>query len=293
MIDIEAIELVAGGLGFPEGPRWRDGKLWFSDLREGIVRTLTPAGATRIRLRHAPIASGIGFLDDGTPVFSSMRDKRIVRLEGTEAALHADLGEFPGDFLNDLITDDHGNAYVGTRTRNMSPWGAPGSPGEGPDCIVLVRPDGRAEIVAEGLTAPNGMVITPDGRTLIVAETYGRRLTAYLRHADGTLGGARIFAALDGVFPDGIALDAEGAVWVGSPYGAEFVRVHEGGRISDRLSLPGAVACAFGGPNRSTLFLLCVDPAALPTADGPAATGQLHGGSIYAIPCAIGGAGIP
>jgi sugar lactone lactonase YvrE len=130
-----------------------------------------------------------------------------------------------------------------------------------PGNVVMVTPDGKARVVADNLEVPNGPAITPDHKTLIVAESFGHRLAAFDIAADGSLSGRRVFAELGEATPDGICLDAEGAVWVSSPLTHEFRRVRQGGTIADRITLSGkwAVACMLGGADRRTLFLLTAE----------------------------------
>jgi sugar lactone lactonase YvrE len=195
---------------------------------------------------------------------------------------YADLRAFSGDFANDMVVDRHGRAYVGMRSAQLRAGGPIPAAADAPDVVVLVDASGNARVAADGLVAPNGTVITPDGRTLVVAETYAQRLTAYDIADDGALARRRVYAALPGVYPDGICLDETGAIWVGSPYTDEFVRVREGGEIVERLSVPGGVACALGGPSRRTLFLLAVDPTALPKPGASVeGTPVLHGNATF------------
>jgi sugar lactone lactonase YvrE len=129
-------------------------------------------------------------------------------------------------------------------------------PGE----IILVEPDGAARVAADGIRFPNGMVLTPDGRTLIVGESMGPALRAYDVAPDGALSNGRTWAALTDAVPDGICLDAEGAVWVASPIAPEVVRVREGGAIDRRVAVSNhAFACMLGGADRRTLFVLTAD----------------------------------
>jgi sugar lactone lactonase YvrE len=262
------------GLAFPEGPRWHDAVLWF--VNGGAVCRVDLDGTME---SVAPIeggASGMGFLTDGTAIVVSMRGRRLMHLSDSGPELHADLRQFPGDFLNDMVVDEQGLAYVGTRRNGMHPTFAPHSKADELDALVLVEPDGSARLAADGLISPNGAVISPDGTVLIVAETYGHRLTRFDRAGDGSLHSRRVFAEVPGRFPDGICLDEEGAVWFGSPYTDEFVRVREGGEIADRIPLPAGVACALGGPDRCTLFLLQGNAAYLPAVpDRPPATTAL------------------
>jgi sugar lactone lactonase YvrE len=247
-------KVLLDGLAFPEGPRWHDAALWF--VNGGTVCRVNLDGTLESVALIEGGASGMGFLEDGSPIVVSMRGRCLMRLAGDVPELHADLGQFPGDFLNDMVVDEQGVAYVGTRRSGMVPTFAPHSKADEIDALVLVEPDGSARLAADGLISPNGTVISPDGTVLIVAETYGHRLTRFDRAPDGSLHGRRVFAEVPGRFPDGICLDEEGAVWFGSPYSNEFVRVREGGQIADRVQLPTGVACALGGPDRDILFLL-------------------------------------
>lgn len=238
--------LVPQGIVFPEGARWHDGKLWLSDTHGHRVLTVDPDGKLEVVAEVDDRPSGLGFLPDGTPVVAMVRSLRLVCLRNGKAVLHADLSSLGGHNLNDMVVDGEGRAYANYRFKDP------------PDTIVMVRPDGSFETVAEGLERPNGTAVTPDGRTLIVSETMADRLTAYTVSPDGRLSDRRVFAKLHGL-PDGICLDAEGAVWVGMPLAFEFVRVREGGEILQRVSFSDgkwAIAPALGDADRKTLYML-------------------------------------
>jgi sugar lactone lactonase YvrE len=252
------------GLAFPEGPRWHDVWLWFSDVTNKRVERIAPDGRREVVATFDDRPSGLGFLPDGTLLVVEMTQRRLVRVVGDRIEPYADLRDFGGDFANDMVVDARGRAYVGVRSARLRAGGPVPAPDDAPDVVVAVDPFGSAWVAADRLVAPNGTVITPDGRTLVLAETYAYRLTAFDIGDDGSLSGRRVYAPLDGVYPDGICLDEAGAIWVGSPYSDEFVRVREGGEITDRVPMPGGVACALGGAGRRTLFLLAVDPTALP-----------------------------
>jgi sugar lactone lactonase YvrE len=258
------VRILTDGLLFPEGPRWRDGALWFSDIRRQTVQVLAQDGQLRevVRLNDSP--SGLGFLPDGTAIVVSMRRRLLLRLVAGETEVHADLRDVPGDFLNDMLIDEQGRAYVGSRSATVVPRSEPLGDESAIDAIVIVESDGEFRLGATGAISPNGTVLTPDLRTLIVAETYAQRLVAYDRSPAGDLTNRRIFATTPGRYPDGICLDEEGAVWAGSPYTHEFVRVRGGGEVTDRISMAGGVACALGGSDGRSLFLLGVDPTWLP-----------------------------
>lgn len=230
---------VADGFIFPEGPRWHDGALWLSDIHGHRVWRVQPDGTKTVMAELSNRPSGLGFLPDGTPLIVSMFDKRLLRIGPRGLDEHADLSSYCDGFLNDMVVDAQGTAYVGARNRS----------GDAPrDAVIGVRTDGTSWIAAERMSSPNGSVVTPDGRTLIVAETSIAALTAFDIDSDGALRNRRPFAEIPGAHPDGIALDAEGAVWFGSPMAEEFVRVKEGGDVTHRWKTPGqwAIACAIG-----------------------------------------------
>ncbi len=244
------------GLVFPEGPRWHDGRLWFSDIHGHRVMVVDPQGRSETIASVPQRPSGLGFLPNGQPLVVSVLDGRLLRLDSSGLHTHTDLNKLGSVLPNDMVVDEDGRAYIGDVAFEIS--AGPPKPGN----VILVTPDRSARVVAEGMNFPNGMVITPDGSTLIVAETLGRCLTAFDIAQDGSLSGRRRFADLaagtiGGAHPDGICLDAEGAVWVASPPTNEFVRVKEGGDITHRIPVPGkwAVACMLGGEDRLTLFL--------------------------------------
>jgi sugar lactone lactonase YvrE len=244
------------GLVFPEGPRWHGGKLWFSDIHAYRVMTVDPEGRSDVVVSVSQRPSGLGFLPDGRLLVVSMLDGLLLRLDSDGLHTLADLNAPDRVHPNDMVVDEQGRAYIGDVAFDIS--AGPPRPGN----VILATPEGTVRVVADGLNYPNGMVITPDGDTLIVAETMGRCLTAFDIAADGSLSGRRQFAnlgvgALGGAMPDGICVDAEGAVWVGSPPTSEFVRVKESGAVTHRIPVPGkwAVACMLGGEDRRTLFL--------------------------------------
>jgi sugar lactone lactonase YvrE len=163
----------------------------------------------------------------------------------------ADLSRFAPSFLNDLVVDPHGRAFVGHFGYDLFANAEPR-----PASLIRVDPEGRAAVVADDLQFPNGSVIFPDGRTLVVAESFAARLTAFTLREDGTLSERRVFAELPGTVPDGICLDAEGAIWVASPLSGEVLRVRPGGGITHRLRpTRRPYACMLGGPDRRTLFI--------------------------------------
>ena len=246
--------VILDGLAFPEGPRWHDGRLWFSDQHDRRVVATTPAGEAETIVDVPQQASGLGWLPDGRMLVVSMLDKKVMRLEPDGALVeHADLSALAPGACNDMVVDASGRAYVGNFGFDLH-----GGAKFAPTCLVLVTEDGRAQIVAERLAFPNGTVITPDGATLIIAESFGKALTAFDIAADGSLANRRTWAPLS-FTPDGIALDADGYVWSASALApGGFVRVAPGGAVDASIDLEGRTgfACALGGADRRTLFML-------------------------------------
>jgi sugar lactone lactonase YvrE len=245
-------EVLLSGLRFPEGPRWRDGKLWFSDMHACEVRSVDLDGRSEVVVRVANEPSGLGWLPDGRLLVVSMQDRRLLRVDDGELTVVADLSPLAPFHCNDMVVDTQGRAYVGN-------FGSDVLAGEKlkPTCLILVHPDGRTRVVAEDLWFPNGTVITPDGRTLVVGESYAARLSAFDVAEDGGLSNRREWAKIEGALPDGCCLDAEGAIWVASPISGEVVRVREGGEVTQRITVETqAIACMLGGPVRRTLFIL-------------------------------------
>jgi sugar lactone lactonase YvrE len=270
-----SLHVLVDGYSYLEAPRWHDGRLWVSDFYTRRVLAISMGGAVETIAEVPGQPSGLGWLPDGTLLVVSMLDHRLLRLEGGELIEHADLSPFAGGDSNDLVVDAEGRAYVGDFGFDLDALEPMRSTN-----LVRVDPDGAAVVAAPGMMFPNGSVFTPDG-TLIVAETTAARLTAFDVRPDGSLGGRRVWAQFGDppqtddtaaelgkyaadrstVAPDGIALDAEGAVWAADAIHNRAIRVREGGEILDEVDGGdyGVYACALGGPDGRTLFL-CAAP---------------------------------
>jgi sugar lactone lactonase YvrE len=277
------LRLLLRDLSFPEGPRWHQGALWFSDFYTQLVQSVDLQGRVQSHATVPQRPSGLGFMPDGTPLVVSMLDKQVLAIRSDGLKSVADLRRHAGGPCNDMVVDRQGRAYVGN-------FGYDKNNGEAarPARLLRVDPDGTITPTGSELTFPNGMVITPDGRRLIVGETFAHRVSMFDIAEDGSLGNHRLFAEIEGCNPDGIALDAKGAVWVSDPAGCRLIRVFEGGRIAREIPLGprGAYACVFGGPSRKTLFVLTN------TGSGPAMADKRDGRVEY-FEVDVPGAGIP
>lgn len=252
-------EVLADGLCFPEGPRWRDGKLWCSDMHAGEVITVAADGAVKPVLSVPYAPSGLGWLPDGRLLVVSMQDRCLLVWDGETLRTHADLFSLAAFHLNDMVVDGQGRAYVGNFGFDLHQQKKPT-----PAVLIAVEADGAARTVAKDMLFPNGTVITPDGGQLIVAETWGARLTAFDLTPDGDLENRRVWATLaDGAVPDGICLDEAGGVWTASPSTNECLRLVEGGKVTHRVSADqGAFACMLGGKLLHILTCSTSDPEA-------------------------------
>ena len=275
-------KMLLDGLRFPEGPRWHEGRLWFSDMHDQKVLAVDLDGQAETVARVEADPSGLGWLPDGRLLVVSMKDRRLLRLDPSGLTEAADLSEIAGFHCNDMVVDAQGRAYVGNFGFDLHSGGDLVAAS-----LALVHPDGRVEQAAHDLLFPNGSVITPEGRTLIIGESFGARLTAFDIADDGSLSNRRIWAQLEKAVPDGICLDAEGGIWVASPISHGVLRVLEGGEVTQRIPVEQqAFACMLGGSDRRTLFICTA-------ADSDPAKTASRSGRIEIVDVAVPGAGLP
>jgi sugar lactone lactonase YvrE len=289
MIIRDSTRLVDGshGLKFTESPRWHDGKWWFLDIHGQAIKTVDLKGDLQTVLDLPFKPNGFGFRRDGSVMVGDALGRKIHRWDGRALAQAADLSAMTVFCLSDGIVDSQDRMYVGDIGYNFfDPTNQPVD-----TCVITcIEADGSTRVVAEGLSFPNGMVITPDGKTLIVAETMGHRLTAFDILADGALANRRVYAQLaEDVSPDGITLDAERGVWIANPEGSYAVlRVLEGGEIAEAIELDTeAYAVTLGGPHRRHLLICASD------SHDPVKIAQLPSATLRVVEVPVAGAGTP
>ena len=278
------LQTLMTGIAFGESPRWHDDRLWFSDWGTQELIAVDLEGNSEVIVCVASFPFCIDWLPDGRLLIVSARDRLLLRREPDGSLVtHADLSSLSDYPWNDIVVDGRGNAYIG----NIG-FDFPG--GEfAPGILALVAPDGSARQVADGVAFPNGMTVTPDNSTLIVAESYASRLTAFDIADDGSLSNRRERADLGDGAPDGICLDAEGAVWYGDVPNKRCVRVREGGEVLQTIDLDrGCFACMLGGPERKTLFMVAREWRGMESTTEGERTGQ-----ILIAPAPAPGAGWP
>ena len=256
-------KVLTDGVYFGEGPRWQDGRLWFSDFYAHAVKSVSLAGDLRTEFEIDDQPSGLGWQPDGTMLIVSMVKRQVLRrTPDGKIAVHADLGDIATFHCNDMVVDSAGGAYVGNFGFNLDEAiesrGVESVLADHPTAkLAYVSPDGQVRVAAEGMHFPNGPVITPDGKTLILGETLAGVLTAFDIGSGGELTGRRVWAPTSPRVPDGICLDAEGAIWVANPIAPECVRIAEGGAVLEVIETAApCFACMLGGDDGQTLFML-------------------------------------
>ena len=258
--------ILRDGLYFGEGPRWHDGRLWYSDFYDHAVHAVDLDGNDVRIVEVGAQPSGLGWLPDGDLLVTSMLDRRLMRWNGSDLTVHAELGDHFTWHANDLLVDGLGRAYIGNFGFDyeifLEEHGIEGlfaDPESLSTVMCRVDSDGTVSVASAGMIFPNGMVITPDGRTMIVAETLALRLTAFDIAADGSLSNRRVWADLSAEMaaPDGICLDAEGAVWIATALSPRLLRIGEGGVVLDEITTTmNTYACMLGGPDGRHLFAM-------------------------------------
>lgn len=254
--------VVVDRLAFVESARWHEARFWFAHWGVGEIIATDLAGKSEV---VAPGRKALGWSIDWLPDGHLLvTGESLLRQEPDGSFVeHADLTSVAEHNWNEIVVDRRrGSVYVnGADTSRLVPGQMPPQ-----GIIAVVSGDGSVRRVAEGINFPNGMVITPDGTTLVIAESMSGRLTAFTIAADGSLVDRRVWA--DHVAPDGICIDAEGAIWCGAgdvsepagrgaPPPPAAIRVREGGEILERIELdrPG-FSYALGGPHGNTLLIV-------------------------------------
>jgi sugar lactone lactonase YvrE len=244
------------GISLGESPRWHDGRLWFCDWGAQQVIAVDSHGNSEVMFTIDSFPFSIDWLPDGPLLIHSSHDRRLLRREANGSFVtHADLSGLSEWGFNEIVVDGRGNAYV--NAVNFDFMG--GEPPRG-GIIAVVASDGSARQVADEVMFPNGMAVTPDNSTLIVAESHANRLTAFDIADSGDLSNRRVWADLGAGAPDGICIDAEGAVWYADVPHKHCVRVAEGGEVLHTIEVDrGCFACMLGGEDGRTLFIVAAE----------------------------------
>ena len=251
------MDILMGGIAFGESPRWHDGRVWVSDWGAGRVHSVSADGTATVEAEVASFPLCFDFLPDGRLLLVSSADRKVLRREEDGSLVtHADLAPVSTKPWNDVVVDDRGNAYVNNIGFALGKENSPDGD-YAPGIVVLVTPGGAVAPVADGLAFPNGMAVTADGTTLVVAESYAEQLTAFTIAAEGNLTDRRVWAPTPGDHPDGICIDATGAVWYADVANGHCIGVAEGGEVLGKVEFDrGAFACVLSRDDDPQLFVV-------------------------------------
>lgn len=283
--------LLADKRYFCEGPRWHEGRFWFSDFYAHEVCSVGLGGDVRTESSLGDEQpSGLGWLPNGDLLVVGMIKRQVLRRSlSNSMSVHADLNGIATFHANDMLVTPDGDAYVGNFGFDLDAFlmangvegllaalGSDPSPFLGK--LAHVKADGTPSVAAEPVLFPNGMVLLNGGRTLVVAQTLAFELTAFDRAADGTLSNRQVWASLKEamVAPDGICVDTQGGIWVANALAPVVIRVEEGGKVTDTVNTSqNAYACALGGPEGRHL-LICTAPTSVHSLAAAEPNGRLE-----------------
>jgi sugar lactone lactonase YvrE len=284
--------LLGEGFLFPESPRWhaRKGHFVISDIDRGQVIAVSPDGQRRTLYEAPGWVSGTAFGDDNTLIVTFARDRMLVRVHldrpGAGFDTIASLAEVAAYGINDMIRSASGICYVDTVGFDFVAFSRGEAPSR-PSVLARVKSDGVVAVATREVNFPNGLAITPDGDRLLVADSLDQAVYAFPIDADGNLGPRSCFARLTGEMPDGMCLDASGAVWVASHH--RVLRIAEGGEILDEVDMGStrATACMLGGADGRTLLITASD------SHDRSIISHNPSGRLFTVAVSVPGAGLP
>lgn len=263
-------EVLLTGVALGESPRWHDGRLWFSDWVANEIVAVDLDGKRETVAEVPGMPFGFDWAPGGHMLIVTNGARRRLQRMAPDGGLEtvADLTDLVDKPWNEIVVDARGHVYLNSIGFDLMTGEDPA-----PGIIAVVGADGTVRQVADGLEFPNGMAVTPDGSTLIVSESYAQRLTAFDIAADGGLSNRRVWADIDG-YPDGICVDADGAVWCAAML--RCLRVREGGEVLAAFELDrSCFACMLGGDDGRTLFVMAAEWNGVAGATSDGRTGQV------------------
>lgn len=282
----------AEGFLFPEAPRWHAGRGQFfvSDIDRGQVFAVSIDGQRQQVYQGPDWVSGTAFESDKTVLVTNARSRSLVRVHldqpDAPADMIASLAEIAPYGINDMVRTPGGVCFIDTVSFDFVAY-ARGDIAAQPSVLARVDVDGNVSVATTEVNFPNGMVITPDGKRLLVADSLDQCIHSFTLAADGTLSGRSCFAALPGEMPDGMCMDASGAVWVACH--RRVVRVAEGGAVLEEVGMgtTSATAVALGGADGRTLLITASD------SYDRSVMAHNPTGRLFAVHVDVPGAGLP
>jgi sugar lactone lactonase YvrE len=246
--------VLASGFGALEGPVVdADGTLFVSDLKRGVVHSISPTGAVAVVTQRSHVG-GICLHADGGLVLSG---QSVVHHRGAQGRLLyalSDVAERPNATavgFNDLTADRRGRVVAGILRRNEHDEPAPGE-------LVLINGPHDGTVIHDRIH-PNGLSFSADGHRLFAVDTFGRRVVVFDVPAVGepVVSGELSTSEVPGL-PDGLAIDVEGGVWVAFYRGACVARFDPDSGSVRQFEVPALkpLSLCFAGPDRDILLVV-------------------------------------
>ena len=266
-----AIERIAGGLWFTEGPVWRDGALLFSDIpNKRIARWRRLPEGPELTTFARGMSNGLTLDRQGRVLAAEHEGRRVTRVadDGTRTVLAE---QFQGKRLNspnDIVVKSDGSVYFTDPPYGVQPsapgvprlagWWTKPIPGKEQTShgVYRLAPDGGLHLVVDDFALPNGLAFSPDESVLYVDDSAHKHIRAFDVRADGSVGNSRVLldmASDEPGVPDGLKVDVHGNVFCTGPGGVWVCRAD--GTLLGRIVLPELPANLGWGEDGSVLFL--------------------------------------
>lgn len=259
-------ETLASGYGLLEAPRVDElNRLYFSDVPNGGVYRRSPDGAVETLIPKRKGVGGMAFNQGGGLIVTGRGLIHWEEKTGTSRDLFAQWEGKPLQGLNDLTTNDRGSVYTGSL--GFDPLsGAKPLPGS----LFRIDPPGKPTKLWDGIEVTNGLGLSPDRKLLYHCDSTTAAVWVYDVAADGGVKDRRVFARMPEGWPDGMAVDAEGGVWVAAVRAGEVVRFSSDGVVDRRIKVPAKMVTSlvFGGPDLQDLYVVTADNTANPDLKG-------------------------
>lgn len=251
-----AVEQVATGFQFTEGPSWDgQGAICFSDIPADTIYRLDETGNYTAFLKPSGKSNGLMFDEDGTLIACRHWERDVARItpEGEVTTLAASYDGKKLNSPNDCVIASDGAIYF-----TDPHYGLERRPQEQDvEGVYRLAPDGTVTRIIDDMTRPNGIFLSPDGGTLYVADSQDKKIRAYAVQPDGTVSDGRDLADLSSEEPgtaDGMTLDADGNLYC-TGGGGIWVITPEGQHLGT-IPVPEVPAnCTFGGADRDVLYI--------------------------------------
>jgi gluconolactonase len=264
------IEKVAGGFKFTEGPMWREGRLWISDVVGDKIFAVSPAGKVDLLVDKAggykdpPPGKYLGpnamVTDkDGTVILAQQGGRKLMRIDN-HLMLSLFLDKFEDKKFNspnDLVFAPDGSLWFTDPSYGLA-GGNKDPAKEIPFNGVYRYADGKLTVAIKDLPLPNGLGFSPDGKTFYVCNSGPKMAVHQYRVApDGSLfEGALLIAFPDGSgpgVPDGMKVDSAGNIWTTAPGGIRIIAPD--GKVLGQIKLPETAANLAWADGGKTLYI--------------------------------------